>query len=103
VRRHDALALLRLLLGLAQSLSALFEFVELDGANLIRIDQSLLFAREGLLLPPQALQLSLGIRDWWTVSLLLLAEILHDELGLLEQVAHRLPHHRLDVRLAHAA
>jgi hypothetical protein len=103
LRCHDVLPLVHLLLGLAESLSALLEFVELNGADLIRIDQSLLFALESLLLPPQALQLSLGIRGWWTVSLLLLPQVLHNELGLLEQVAHRLPDHRLDVRLAYAA
>lgn len=102
LRRHDVLTLLHLLSGLPQPLPAHLEFVELDGSHLIRIDQPLLLAVEGLLLPLQALELPLGIRARWTVSFLLLSQVLQDQLGLLEQVAHRLPDHRLDVRLADA-
>ena len=58
---HHLLALPELLPGLAEPLPALLQFGQLDGPDLVGVDQPLLLPGQGGPLPLKALQLALAI------------------------------------------
>jgi hypothetical protein len=71
--RQHLLPLLHLLPRLPQPLPALFEFIQFQGPHLVGIEQTLLLARQRRALAPQALDLPLGIGEFWSLPLALLA------------------------------
>jgi hypothetical protein len=94
--------LVGMLLGLPQALAPLFELVEFDSSDLIGVDEALFLPLQARLLAPQALEFPFGIRHVRAFTGLLVANLVQDEVRLLEQLTHGGPDDRLDIGLTHA-
>lgn len=68
---HDLLTLPELLPRLAEPLSALLQLVQLDGPDLVGVDQALLLPLERRALAPESLQFPLGVGELRPVTLVL--------------------------------
>ena len=78
------LPLLELLLGLTQPLATPFQLVQLEGTDLIGIEQALVLSRERRSLALQALEFALGVSYVGAIAPLLLPQIAHQHLRLLQ-------------------